>query len=346
IKEKVLHLKIDALNSLSKIIPTEWNVHISTENDSYPVSGYPFHLHMIEEPELYFQQVMEILNLSPDMKLGFYDVFFLDQSLGKSGAREIGAFVFVPLEDVKARGQTTKIIILPSAGNDLDLDLAKGYLARNFKGRGFEKPEDFVIQKPAADVTIKYNSQTRPTVINVKRGEGNAPHFAADIAGIVECLPKREFPIAGDLNGKTATETIRHWLEFEIRNIWGYDGDDLQRIISAVGVHMDVFNAAGPNNGQIQFYFERKASSSPAQEPASSPGGIALNGKTMKTDVVTEGQSSPIIFDPAVGAQLLRGDFTGMQGIILNVIPIRSVLPILGLNDDPGPADVKKLSKA
>ncbi|MBF0532801.1 MAG: hypothetical protein HQL23_06865, partial [Candidatus Omnitrophica bacterium] len=83
-----------------------------------------------------------------------------------------------------------------------------------------------------------------------------------------------------------------------------------------------------------------------ATEFLSSPGGIALNGKKMKTDVVTEGQSSPITFDPAVGAQLLRGDFTGMQGIILNVIPIRSVLPILGLKDDPDPADVKKLSKA
>jgi hypothetical protein len=36
-------------------------------------------------------------------------------------------------------------------------------------------------------------------------------------------------------------------------------------------------------------------------------------------------------FDPAMVADFQKGNFTGVEGIILRIIPIQSPLPILGL---------------
>ncbi|MBF0533172.1 MAG: hypothetical protein HQL23_08805 [Candidatus Omnitrophica bacterium] len=90
---------------------------------------------------------------------------------------------------------------------------------------------------------------------------------------------------------------------------------------------------------------ENSRPSEEAASPVLNPGGLALNGNKMGMDVIKEGKGIEFKFNPAIGAQLRSGNFTGLQGIILQIIPIQSVLPILGMNEEESPADVKKFAK-
>lgn len=60
------------------------------------------------------------------------------------------------------------------------------------------------------------------------------------------------------------------------------------------------------------------------------PGGIDLNSKNMGLDVAKDGQGIEMKFDPAMVAEFQKGNFTGVQGIILRIVPIESPLPIFG----------------
>ncbi len=71
----------------------------------------------------------------------------------------------------------------------------------------------------------------------------------------------------------------------------------------------------------------KKTSMVDAAMPA--PGGIDLNTKNMTTNL--SGDKINIQFDKAMIESFKRGDFTGVRPVILNVTPIQSVLPLLGL---------------
>jgi phosphomannomutase len=64
------------------------------------------------------------------------------------------------------------------------------------------------------------------------------------------------------------------------------------------------------------------------------PGGIDLNSRTL--NMQSSGQRVNITFDPAMIAQFKRGDFSGVQIQILNVVPI-NLMPLLGLKEDEEP---------
>ncbi len=59
------------------------------------------------------------------------------------------------------------------------------------------------------------------------------------------------------------------------------------------------------------------------------PGGIDLNAKNMSLDV--SGQGIDMKFDPAMVAEFQKGNFTGVEGIILRIVPIQSPLSLFGL---------------
>ncbi len=61
------------------------------------------------------------------------------------------------------------------------------------------------------------------------------------------------------------------------------------------------------------------------------PGGIDLNSKNMSLDVAKDGQGIEMKFDPAMVAEFQKGNFTGVEGVILRIVPIQSPLLILGL---------------
>ncbi|MBF0479306.1 MAG: hypothetical protein HQL26_07460 [Candidatus Omnitrophica bacterium] len=60
-------------------------------------------------------------------------------------------------------------------------------------------------------------------------------------------------------------------------------------------------------------------------------GGIDLNAKNMGLDISKEGKGVQMTVDPAMVAEFQKGNFTGVEGIILRIIPIQSPLPIMGL---------------
>ncbi|NTV29284.1 MAG: hypothetical protein HGA80_04300 [Candidatus Omnitrophica bacterium] len=60
-------------------------------------------------------------------------------------------------------------------------------------------------------------------------------------------------------------------------------------------------------------------------------GGIDLNAKNMGLDVAKDGKGIEMKFDPAMVAEFQKGNFAGVEGIILRIVPIQSPLPILGL---------------
>jgi len=61
------------------------------------------------------------------------------------------------------------------------------------------------------------------------------------------------------------------------------------------------------------------------------PGGIDLNARNLKMGV--GGDKINIKFDPAMIEQFKRGDFSGVRPVIVNITPISSVLPMLGLKE-------------
>jgi hypothetical protein len=60
-------------------------------------------------------------------------------------------------------------------------------------------------------------------------------------------------------------------------------------------------------------------------------GGIDLNARKMGLDVAKEGAGVEMKFDPAMVAEFQKGNFSGVEGIILKIIPIESPLPMLGM---------------
>jgi len=62
------------------------------------------------------------------------------------------------------------------------------------------------------------------------------------------------------------------------------------------------------------------------------PGGIDLNAKNMAMAVDREGNGIEMNFDPAMVAEFRRGNFSGIVANIIRIIPIKSPLPMMGLD--------------
>jgi len=60
-------------------------------------------------------------------------------------------------------------------------------------------------------------------------------------------------------------------------------------------------------------------------------GGIDLNAKNMELGINHLGGRLKMNFDPAMMAEFRKGNFTGVEGLILKIVPIESPLPFLGL---------------
>jgi hypothetical protein len=68
-------------------------------------------------------------------------------------------------------------------------------------------------------------------------------------------------------------------------------------------------------------------------------GGIDLNQINVKAD----GQKVQMQFDPAQLQQLIQGGFEGFMPVIINVTPIQSPLPLLGINHAKEPEVLAKI---
>lgn len=66
-------------------------------------------------------------------------------------------------------------------------------------------------------------------------------------------------------------------------------------------------------------------------DKAQAVGGIDLNAQNMDLDVSKDGSGVEMEFDPAMLEEFQNGNFTGVEGIILKIVPIQSPLSILGL---------------
>ena len=77
---------------------------------------------------------------------------------------------------------------------------------------------------------------------------------------------------------------------------------------------------------------------STALENTATRGGIDLNSKNMAMSV--DGEKIDIKFDPAMIEQFKRGDFSGVRPVIINITPIPSILPLLGLKEEENPAQL------
>lgn len=74
-----------------------------------------------------------------------------------------------------------------------------------------------------------------------------------------------------------------------------------------------------------------KSKSLKKEDNSADVGGIALNGKLMDLDVAKDGKGVEMKFDPDMVAEFQRGNFTGVEGVILNIVPMVSPLSLLGL---------------
>ena len=81
---------------------------------------------------------------------------------------------------------------------------------------------------------------------------------------------------------------------------------------------------------------EKLISTDPSQLPLDKnfnvvDGGIDLNAKKMDLDVAKDGKGVEMKFDPAMVAEFRKGDFTGVEGVVLKIVPIENPLALLGL---------------
>ncbi len=65
------------------------------------------------------------------------------------------------------------------------------------------------------------------------------------------------------------------------------------------------------------------------------PGGIDLNARNMGLEVARDGKGVDMKFDPAMVAEFQKGDFTGVEGIILRIVPLQSPFQVLGMEASP-----------
>lgn len=63
-------------------------------------------------------------------------------------------------------------------------------------------------------------------------------------------------------------------------------------------------------------------------------GGIDLNAANMGLDVTNEGAGVTMTCDPAMLAEFQKGNFSGVEGIILRIVPLASPFPLLGMAED------------
>ena len=61
-------------------------------------------------------------------------------------------------------------------------------------------------------------------------------------------------------------------------------------------------------------------------------GGIDFNVSNMRLNV--GGDSIKLRFDPAAVEQFRHGDFSGVRPFIINIVPMDSVMPILGIKEE------------
>ena len=76
-----------------------------------------------------------------------------------------------------------------------------------------------------------------------------------------------------------------------------------------------------------------------------SKGGIDLNADKMILDVDKSSTGVDIKFDPAMVAEFEAGDFTGVVPVILQIVPLASPLPLLGM-EPAGKEEEVELSRS
>jgi hypothetical protein len=77
-------------------------------------------------------------------------------------------------------------------------------------------------------------------------------------------------------------------------------------------------------------------------DAAMPPGGIDMNAEKMRMD--EKGEKINMVFDPAQIEKFQRGDFTGLEPVILNIAPITNIRPLLGLGGDDVTAPLAAVS--
>ncbi|MEI8012148.1 MAG: hypothetical protein WCI27_06675 [Candidatus Omnitrophota bacterium] len=84
----------------------------------------------------------------------------------------------------------------------------------------------------------------------------------------------------------------------------------------------------------LKSYELARDSSQASVDASSKTGGIDLNAGLMALDVVKQGKGVDMRVDPVMIAEFKRGDFTGVQGVILRIVPIASLPGLLGLEEN------------
>ncbi|MBF0619317.1 MAG: hypothetical protein HQL19_04035 [Candidatus Omnitrophica bacterium] len=66
----------------------------------------------------------------------------------------------------------------------------------------------------------------------------------------------------------------------------------------------------------------------PSESAMLTPGGIDLNVRKMSLDISKDGKGVAMSFDPAMVAEFQKGNFTGVAGVILRIVPIQNPLGV------------------
>ena len=90
----------------------------------------------------------------------------------------------------------------------------------------------------------------------------------------------------------------------------------------------ELFNKFGPITPVKPPYLDRAMANQAESKDNAQVGGIDLN----QINVNREGRAVVVQFDPAQLNQLMQGGFEGFMPVIINITPIQSPLPLLGVN--------------
>ncbi|HSV43409.1 MAG TPA: hypothetical protein VLJ10_02540, partial [Candidatus Bathyarchaeia archaeon] len=252
------------------------------------------------------------------------------------------AWVNVRFRDVYDRSYNTMISaagrfaqkllgVHEKVAKSLELALARN-LFGSWRGPVGKMASDAEVDKYMDAVVTKYEEELRnkgaDVVISNLRKAGVREYIAGKIS-LGEAVGRFKAAMGNTwANRPCAQYLVSHRMAF-LLNKPGSDNDWFNLVS-----HERLFDEL---QGQHDEPVARSSGKDNAMMTTAAPGGIDLNANGMEMDLTKEGRGIEMTFDPAMVAEFEKGNFTGVEGIILQIIPLVSPLPLLGLSDTDFP---------
>ncbi len=280
---------------------------------------------------------------------GLWAVAYPEQSLsdGEPSAeelvkiKEIAQSFFAPheVEVAKDRIKVVFPVSIPDVKEGLDLAMSSGDAINlmsaaltmyagvtSFQAKNYNMGAILITSSLAVLLGVFLNTKSKSNRRYIKENRV----ITEDVRGTTITLPRPKVPPITD----------SEWTTIEA---------DLVKALKLTEVHSIIY---GENETSVvtrelskadaEKKIEDMASTTGEKRSPQDLGGIDLNARNMGLEVARDGKGVDMKFDPAMVAEFQKGDFTGVEGIILRIVPLQSPFQALGMEASPAGDELAK----